>query len=109
MYRTSDWKMDVRAGGSWSCVAQNAKGTMTVGGKIVEFDRPRVLAYTWNPSWDKIPETTIRYSLEPVPSGTRLRLVHSGFAGQAESQKGHTQGWGMVLGWLKTYLDAAKR
>ena len=34
MYRTSDWKIDLRPGGSWSAVARGADGSgMTVDGE----------------------------------------------------------------------------
>jgi uncharacterized protein YndB with AHSA1/START domain len=46
--------------------------------KIIEIDRPRVLAYTWKSN--KI-DTIVRFELCPVAGGTQLTLEHSGFAG----------------------------
>jgi uncharacterized protein YndB with AHSA1/START domain len=110
MYRTFDWKMDLRPGGKWSCKARGAKGDVsTLHGQIVEVDRPRTLAYTWNPSWDKIPETEVRYTLERMGAGTSVKLIHSGFAGSEESQKKHTQGWPQVLGWLRGRFQLAAK
>ena len=102
-YRTSNWQVDLRPGGAWSCDAINTDGTQksTVHGTYVAVDRPRVLEFTWKPSWDPIGPTNVRLVFEPIPTGTRLRLLHTGFEGFAESQKGHTNGWTRVLGWLR--------
>lgn len=102
-YRTSNWKVDLRPGGAWSCDAASTDGThkSTVNGTYVVVDRPRVLEFTWKPSWDQIGPTNVRLVFEPIPTGTRLRLLHKGFEGFAESQRGHTLGWSRVMGWLR--------
>ena len=105
-YRTSNWKVEHRVGGAWSCDARNASGALTrVAGTILETERPRVLAYSWNPSWEQIPETTIRYTIEPAGNGARLRVVHSGFAGHHAAQHSHSDGWSMVLEWLREFFN----
>ncbi len=105
-YRTSNWQIDLRAGGKWSCEARNAEGAMTVHGVYLEVDPPRKVAYTWNPAWDPGPETEIHITLEPRGSGTLVRLVHSGFEGREKSQQGHAQGWSRVLGWLQQHIQS---
>ncbi len=46
--------------------------------EVVELDPPRKLAYRWvGGPLDSI----VRFSLEPVPGGTRLVLEHNGFKG----------------------------
>ncbi len=102
-YRTANWQIDARPGGSWSCEALNKHhpGPMKVRGVYKEFDPPRTLAYTWNPGWDTaLPETLVRFTLEPIASGTRVHLVHSGFAGMRPAAEQHHKGWSLVLGWL---------
>jgi uncharacterized protein YndB with AHSA1/START domain len=101
-YRTFDWAIDLRVGGAWSCQAEDpATGRQsTVRGEYLELDPPHRLAYTWQPSWDNFLATVIRIELQPVPSGTRVRLIHSGFEGRPESCQGHSEGWKRVLGWL---------
>jgi uncharacterized protein YndB with AHSA1/START domain len=47
--------------------------------RVLDCEPPRRLAYTWR-GMPELPETMVSWSLEPVPGGTRLRLVHSGFA-----------------------------
>lgn len=107
MYRTTDWKIDLRPGGSWSTVAINTDGTRaTVGGEYLEIDPPRRLVYTWRPSWDDFIETTIRYDLEPTAVGTRVLVTHSGFGDRAEQATGTGQGWRRVLDWLGEHLES---
>ena len=106
VYRTHDWQIDLRPGGQWSCLATAASGgaAMTVRGAYLEVDRPRALAYTWMPGWEKeLPATEVRYTLSAAPGGTLVQVVHSGFAGFAKSQEGHVAGWKRVFEWLSAY------
>ena len=105
VYRTMDWQIDLRPGGKWSTVAVNAGGTRsTVGGEYLEVDPPRRLVYTWRPSWEDFMETTIRYELQPTPSGTRVLVTHSGFGDRAAQATGTGEGWRRVLDWLGEHL-----
>jgi uncharacterized protein YndB with AHSA1/START domain len=108
LYTTHDWKIDLRPGGEYSCQATAAAGHLsTVRGTYLEVDRPRTLAYTWIPSWeDRLPATTVRFTLIPIASGTRVEILHEGFAGFPQSQSGHSEGWKRVLGWLAAYCAA---
>jgi uncharacterized protein YndB with AHSA1/START domain len=47
--------------------------------RVVAIEEPRLVAYTWS-GGSPLPETLVSFTLEPTASGTRLRLVHSGFA-----------------------------
>jgi uncharacterized protein YndB with AHSA1/START domain len=106
-YRTHDYVIDLRKGGRWSCKATNPKGeTSTVGGEYLTIDPPRVLEYTWEPSWDNYAVSRVRIELEPRGQGTRLTLVHTGFEGREQMVENHKQGWTMVLGWLSGYVAA---
>jgi uncharacterized protein YndB with AHSA1/START domain len=69
-------------------------------GKYLEIERPRLLVYTWQPSWDDFVETTIRVELQAIATGTRVKVTHSGFGERAQSAAGHADGWTRVLGWL---------
>jgi len=111
MYRTHDWKVDLRPGGERSCLATSATGAvMTVRGVHLEVDPPRTLSHTWNPSWEtELPETTVRYTLTAVPEGTLLHIEHTGFDNQhLKSQEGHRDGWLRVLGWLSNHSKGKK-
>src|SRR5689334_20035131 len=54
MYRTFNWKLDLRKGGRWSREARSTTDNEigTVQGVYLEVDPPNTLAFTWNPSWD---------------------------------------------------------
>ena len=67
------WEMDARPGGQWRFVSKERKGA-GVGkdydhhGEIVEFDPPRVLAYSWFANWHENPSqrTMVRWELTPT-------------------------------------------
>lgn len=49
-----------------------------VDSEVIELDKPRRLAYTWESGGHS---TAVIWILDPVPEGTRLRLEHTGFEG----------------------------
>lgn len=103
-YQTHGWQVDLRAGGKWSCQARSAAGAGEVRGEYLAVEAPRLLEYTWEPSWDEYRRTVVRCTLEPIPGGTLLRLIHRGFVADATAQD-HATGWTRVLGWLAGHLD----
>ena len=102
-YRTFDWESDLRVGGKRSCKALNkVTGLMTtVKGEYLEIDPPRVLVFSWEPSWEKIHPTVVRIELTPTAAGTRLLLTHSGWGEATQARSSHEQGWPVVLDWLR--------
>jgi uncharacterized protein YndB with AHSA1/START domain len=100
-YRTT-WQLDLRPGGAWSSEPKNVSDGRIerVHGEYLELDRPRLLVFTWKPSWENFAETVIRVEFTPTAIGTRVKVVHSGFGNRMQSATGHTQGWKRVLGWL---------
>ena len=106
VYRTFEWESDLRVGGKRSCKAHNKKtGLMsTVKGEYLEIDPPRVVAFTWEPSWEKVHSTVVRIELVAIPSGTRVLLTHSGWREATQARSSHEQGWPVVLGFLETYF-----
>jgi uncharacterized protein YndB with AHSA1/START domain len=107
LYRTYDWQIDLRPGGAWSVKAEGPNGRSTIHGEYLEIDRPRRLVYTWLASWDGEARTVIRIDLTPIASGTRVVVVHDGFAGRREQCEGHALGWQNVLGWLGAHVASA--
>jgi len=90
------------------------------GGHVAELrvervEAPSVFGYTWRV--DGVPEddprrTYVEFTLEPIATGTRLRVVESGFAqlpdeAHRKGLESHTEGWGRELAELVAYLDAA--
>ena len=110
-YRTFDWSIDLRPGGRWSAQARSAtddKDLSTVRGEYRTVDPPRLLEYTWEPSWEQFVQTLVRIELAPTSAGTRVTVIHSGFTAEPAKQ-GHTEGWKLVLGWLAAHLQEVSR
>ena len=81
------------------------KGEWIASGEIVEFDPPRVVAYTWD--WENKPigsRTVVKFELKKDGTGTLVRLTHTGFI-DAEWAADHSKGWGHYLGRLKTAAE----
>jgi len=107
------WKMDARAGGRYSYVTE--KGSIVVNGvskfecygDIVEFDPPRVLAYTWFANWHDDPDgtTMVRWELTPKQGGTYVRVTHTGLASLPIARKDYNRGWPGVVEQLKKFVE----
>ena len=105
-YILSDFQMDVRVGGKWSCSGQSKTmgGEVSVHGEFREVNPPSRLAYSWVSNW--MPGSTeVVWELQSQSGGTQLKLTHTGFAGNADHAKGHGIGWGAVLGWLRSFVE----
>ncbi|GAA0838024.1 SRPBCC domain-containing protein [Streptosporangium amethystogenes subsp. fukuiense] len=106
-------EIDLRPGGRaffrWDDLDEESVAT------IVVVDPPHRFVFRWAIEGlpeDDAPRTLVDLTLEPVPGGTRLRLVESGFAQAAadvahSAHKANSQGWDAELVDLETYLDAA--
>lgn len=107
MYHGTKWSTDVRPGGQWRCegVSDTDGSAYSVSGEYLEVDPPRLLTHTWIASWSDAMKTTVRWELEPVAGGTRIRLNHSGFAGAPAVAKGHYDGWTRVIGWMQAFVE----
>jgi uncharacterized protein YndB with AHSA1/START domain len=83
--------------------------------RVERVEEPSVFGFTWRV--DAMPDddprrTYVEFTLEPTATGTRLRVVETGFAqlpdeGYRKGFESHTEGWGRELGELVAYLDAA--
>ena len=114
IYRTERWSVDLRPGGKWVSYIMMKEGDapMTdrdqpqqqVGGEYITVDPPRLLEYTWSPSWDGFAVTKVRCEIEPTASGSRLTLIHSGFT-DGKMASGHAEGWVRVLGWFLNHVE----
>lgn len=108
VYRSDVWEVDLEVGGRYRSAGKNADGRpFSVEGEFLEIDPPRRLSYTWNPSWGEMGNaTTVTFELAPTDAGTHVKVTHSGFAGHPEAMEGHSQGWPLVLGWLREFSEA---
>jgi uncharacterized protein YndB with AHSA1/START domain len=105
-FQAKQMESDLRPGGAWMMSGNGVGGRpFTVRGKYLQIDRPRLLIFTWLPSWqeDAI-ETTVRFELTEANGHTTVRLTHSGLATQA-SRLSH-KGWPEILTWLRAYSES---
>jgi uncharacterized protein YndB with AHSA1/START domain len=77
----------------------------TVSCEITTWDPPRQLAYTWvggstaNPNYGAALDSVLTWTLTPVAGGTRVRMVHDGFASPRNDMAfaEMSKGWSTVL------------
>ena len=103
-FAMTSFESDFRVGGKWVMLGEGYGRNVRVEGVYKEIDRPRVLAFTWLPSWQ--PDTTeslVRFDLEEKDGVTTVHLTHSGLLTQG-SRESH-RGWGQILGLLKDYAE----
>jgi len=105
----TDWAMDLRLGGAWrSTTKVRASGYEYIHhGKILEFDPPHLLVYTWYANFHEQPEkaSVVRVELTPTATGTKLKLTHSGLAQEPKSRDAYSGGWPDVLQGVKKYVE----
>jgi len=108
-----NWDMDARRGGKWSFSTKQASKNINgvtefaCSGEILEFDPPRVLAYTWIANWhsDKTRKTVVRWELTPKDGGTLVKVTHSGLVQEDVARKDYQGGWPGVVEKLKNYIE----
>jgi uncharacterized protein YndB with AHSA1/START domain len=105
-FQATQMESDLRPGGAWMMSGNGVGGRpFTVKGKYLEIDRPRLLIFTWLPSWQEDAfETTVRFELTEANGLTTVRLTHSGLATEA-SRLSH-KGWPEILTWLQDYSES---
>ena len=107
------WEMDAGPGGHYRYVTE--KGAVVVNnvsefechGEIVEYDPPRVLAYTWIANWhdDLTRRTIVRWELTPKSTGTLVKVTHSGLTQLPIARRDYAGGWPGVLEMLKKFAE----
>ena len=87
---------------------------------ITELTPPRRVVWQWHPGevdpaldYSREPRTTVTFTLEPSPRGTRLSVSETGFdeislARRAKVHADNSQGWTEVLVWLQKYAEASR-
>ena len=88
--------------------------------RVVELTAPSRVVWQWHPGevdpaidLSQEPETTVTFTLEPTPDGTRVSVAETGFdhitlARRAKAFADNSQGWTEVSVWLKTYVEATQ-
>ena len=106
--------MEPKLGGRWTY--DSAKGSVEVNGvtkfhaegEVLEYDPPRVLAYTWFANWQDDPKkrTVVRWDLTPKDNGTHLKMTHSGLSDLPVARKDYVGGWPGVLAQVKNFVES---
>jgi uncharacterized protein YndB with AHSA1/START domain/DNA-binding transcriptional ArsR family regulator len=103
-FETTSMESDLRPGGKWMMRGMGMGKPFSVFGEYRTIERPRLLVFTWLPSWqDDATETVVRFDLEETDGRTTVRLTHSGLT---ESGRVQHKGWPQILTWLKAYVEA---
>jgi uncharacterized protein YndB with AHSA1/START domain len=103
VYESTHAESDTRVGGKWLMKGIGMGRDFSVYGEYRKVDRPRLLEFTWIPSWqDGSPESIVRFELNEKEGVTTVRLTHSGLT--PAGREAH-KGWPQVLGWLRDYVE----
>lgn len=90
---------EARAGGEYSLWDDY------VGGHVLTFDPPGVLAQTWQPNNWAIQDSVVTFTLSKARGGTQLALAHENV--QPEDYDGTANGWDeFYIGAIKAMLEA---
>jgi len=103
VYESTHAESDTRVGGKWLMKGIGMGRDFSVYGEYRKVDRPRLLEFTWIPSWqDGSTESIVRFELNEKEGVTTVRLTHSGLT--PAGREAH-KGWPQVLGWLRDYVE----
>lgn len=80
VFDTREWDVDLRRGGRWRATGVSRGQPYVATGEIVDLDAPRKFVHTWDGVGAPDAPSTLAYTLEPSPEGTRLTLRQTGFA-----------------------------
>lgn len=83
VFDTREWTGDVRPGGAWEATGIGRGKPYALAGEFVDVDPPRRLVHTWRLVGATGGVTTVTYLLQPIDTGTRLTLRHTGFTAAA--------------------------
>ena len=103
-FKAQHMESDLRPGGRWLMSGGGVGGRpFTIRGVYKEIEPPRVLSFTWVPSWQEGElETLVRFELEEKDGVTTVRLTHSGLT---DSTRAQHRGWPDVLEWLRGHAE----
>jgi uncharacterized protein YndB with AHSA1/START domain len=115
--RIEGFTLDPRRGGKWTYdtasthMNLNGVSKFHCEGEIIEYDPPRLLAYTWIANWheEKSRRTVVRYDLTPEAGGTHIKVTHNGLANEPVCRKDYSGGWPGVLKDLKIFAEKTRR
>ena len=98
---------EMRPGGRWRFVTDN-RARLLASGEILELDRPRRLIQSFTAADLDDPPSRIAVQLQPTPGGTRVLLVHDGFAGRTTTFRRFRRAHPLALSALKSWLETGR-
>ncbi|MGC2193878.1 MAG: SRPBCC domain-containing protein [Terriglobales bacterium] len=109
--------LEPRPGGRWRYDTRQSKLNINdvtkfhCDGEVLEYDPPRVLAYTWVANWHDRPAlpTVVRWELAASKDGTLVRVTHSGLAELPVARKDYSGGWPGVVEELKKFIEGTQK
>lgn len=87
---------------------------------IEKMESERLMSWRWHPNaiepdrdYSGEPTTLVVFTLEPVPEGTLLKVVESGFdaippARRAEAWRGNEEGWGFQMKQIEQHVAGSR-
>lgn len=103
----SDWK----PGSKWEHRKIDGSHEVQLVGKVVEFNPPRRMVWTWAAAADagnSAAHSRVTFELEPIESMVRLTVTHDELAPDSDMLRGISEGWPRVLSSLKSLLETGK-
>jgi uncharacterized protein YndB with AHSA1/START domain len=98
---TSDWKVG-------SPITFRRNGELIVSGKVLEFDPPRRLSYTFLSHKDGLfteQPSRVVLEIEQQKDQVKLTVTHDDFSADSKVFDKISNGWPLVLSSLKSYLE----
>jgi uncharacterized protein YndB with AHSA1/START domain len=98
----SDWKVG-------SPVTFRRNGELVISGKVLEFDPPRRLSYTFLSQKDGLhteQPSRVLIEIEHQKGQVKLTMTHDDFPAGSKTFDKISNGWPLVLSSLKSYLEA---
>jgi uncharacterized protein YndB with AHSA1/START domain len=104
-------KIEPKVGGAFTL--RFPDGRVNVQGKVVDYDPPRKLTYTWQVEWPeefrRLPECLVSYEIAPAGEAVRLTMTESHSWDVPEAiLSGGRMGWPAILSSLKSLLETGK-
>ncbi|MDF2693789.1 MAG: polyketide cyclase [Labilithrix sp.] len=100
----SDWE----AGSEWRHVDYDDDGKVALVGTVVEVERPRLLALTWQQPGATAPASRVTFELATFEDSVKLTVSHTELDPESPMYRGISQGWPAILSSLKTLLETGK-
>lgn len=86
---------------------QGPDGAEHPWGEIVTFEPPRRISYWWHLFFDRAEATLVEVSFDPVPDGTRVRLVQTGWEALGDQGRPRRERTAMAWGHITNLLRQA--